>query len=212
MVEPDIKVADAGRFGTAFLDIDEVLCIGQHEACLSLSRTLARDETPSQHQLSALFTPVARNALAVSHRRSAGMKYVISSNWREHFTREQMMWVLNGGGLHFVANNLHEGDAWRCVPKRVYRERRAEILHWLETHHQGEPFVVLDDHHSAGELAFADPSPDNPLLGRVVLCTPGIGLTMDHVDAIVHALQRPARSMRQAHHAGAKPTEERLQP
>lgn len=181
----------AGVWRTVFLDLDEVLCIGQAEACLSLSRAFRRGELPSSHQLAALFSPVARNALAMAHRRSQGAKYVISSTWREHLSREQMVLVLDGGGLHFVAENLHAGDAWRCVPKRVYRERRAEILHWLNTHHQGEPFVVLDDLNSADQLTFVHERPGCPLLGRVVLCTPGIGLTADHVDAIVNALRMP---------------------
>ena len=147
---------------------------------------------PSRQQLATLFSPVARNALAVAHRRSGGAKYVISSSWREHFSREQMAFVLEGGGLQFVADNLHEGDAWRCVPIRVHRERQADIMRWLETHHQGEPFVVLDDRYSAGRLAFVHHFPDSPLFGRVVLCTPGTGLTMDHVDDIVSTLRRPA--------------------
>jgi hypothetical protein len=176
---------------TAFLDLDEVLCIGQAEACLHLSQSFAHGQMPDMQQFAKLFSPVARNALAVAHRRSGGVKYVISSSWREHFSREQMALVLDRGGLQFVAANLHDGGSWRCVPKRIHRERLAEILEWLETHHQGEPFVVLDDHHSAGELAFVNARPDSPLSGRVVLCTPGIGLTMGHVDEIVSALRRP---------------------
>ncbi len=176
---------------TVFLDIDEVLCLGQVEACLDLSRSFAGGDGPDRQRLATLFSSVGRNALAVAHRRSGGAKYVISSSWREHFSREQIALVLDGGGLQFVAENLHEGDSWRCVPKRIYRERQAEILAWLETHHQGEPFVVLDDHHSAGQLAFVHDFPDSSLFGRVVLCTPGIGLTMDYVEEIVNALLRP---------------------
>lgn len=179
-------------WSTVFLDIDEVLCVGQAEVCLSLSRTFGRGEVPSQEQLATLFSAEARGALADAYRRSGGVRYVISSTWREHLSREQMTLVLGGAELQFVADNLHEGDAWRCLPKRVYRERRAEVLHWLETHHQGEPFVVLDDLHSADQLIQAHQAPDSPLFGRVVLCTPGAGLTTGHVDDIVNALQRPA--------------------
>ncbi|PTT78421.1 hypothetical protein DBR42_23510 [Pelomonas sp. HMWF004] len=176
---------------TLLLDVDEVLCLGQPEACLELMQTFERGETPCKHRLSTLFSPVARNALAVTHRRSGGVRYVISSSWREHFSRDQMALILDGGGLQFVADNLHEGDAWRCLPKRVFREREAEILHWLSTHHHGEPFAVLDDRWSAGMLLFSHQNPDSRLFGRVVICTPGIGLTMDHVDVIVDALGRP---------------------
>lgn len=174
-----------------FVDVDEVLCLGQPEACLELLQSFELGETPSEHRLSTLFSPVARNALAVIHRRSGGVRYVISSSWREHFSREQMALILDGGGLQFVADHLYEGDAWRCLPKRIYREREAEILHWLSIHHRGEPFAVLDDRWSAGMLLFSHQHPDSRLFGRVVICTPGIGLTMYHVDFLVEALGRP---------------------
>jgi hypothetical protein len=116
---------------------------------------------------------------------------VISSSWREHFSRAEMMLILDGGGLQFVADNLHEGDAWRCLPKGVFREREAEVLHWLSTHHRGEPFAILDDRWSAGMLLFSHQDLDSRLSGRVVICTPGIGLTMGHVDVLVSALTRP---------------------
>lgn len=173
-----------------FVDIDEVLCLGQAEACLELLQSFEHGETPSEHRLSTLFSPVARNALAITHRRSGGVRYVISSSWREHFSREQMALILHGGGLQFVADHLYEGDAWRCLPKRIYREREAEILHWLSTHHRGEPFAVLDDRWSGCMLLFSHQNPDSRLFGRVVICTPGIGLTMDHVDFLVDALGR----------------------
>lgn len=177
---------------TFFVDIDEVLCVGQPEACLELLKSFQYGETPSEQRLSTLFSPVARNALAITHRRSGGVRYVISSSWREHFSRDQMARILDGSGLKFVADNLYEGDAWRCLPKRIYREREAEILHWLSTHHRGEPFAVLDDRWSAGMLLFSHQNPDSRLFGRVIVCTPGIGLTMDHVDFLVEALARPA--------------------
>ena len=96
---------DAGSAGTAFLDIDEVLCIGQPEACLELSRRMSAGDVPSSQALEAVFSPVARNALAVIHRRTGGaVRYVISSSWREHFSREAMALLLHRGGLSFVAN------------------------------------------------------------------------------------------------------------
>lgn len=183
-------IPGAGNASTAFLDIDEVLCIGQPEACLELSRRMSAGDVPSSQELEAVFSPVARNALAVIHRRTGGaVRYVISSSWREHFSREAMALLLDRGGLPFIAENLHAGEAWRCVPKRIYRERRAEILDWLATHHRGEAFVIVDDHYSAGELSFIHHFPDSPLHGRVILCHTGTGLTMDLVDDIVAALR-----------------------
>jgi hypothetical protein len=175
----------------AFLDVDEVLCIGHPYACLDLAKTFACGEEPSQQQLATLFSPVARNALAVVHRRSGGLMYVVSSIWRAHFTREQMVSLFNGAGFYFVAANLYEGDGWRCAPPGGGRDREAEILDWLATYHQGEPFAVIDDCYSGGRLLFSHCLPESALYGRVVICTPGVGLTMDHVDGVVAALERP---------------------
>lgn len=184
--------------GTVFLDIDEVLCIGKPTACLDLFQKLRQGEPLSGRELETIFSPVARNALAVVHRRARVARYVISSSWRELFSREGMASVLVAAGMSFVADNLAEGDSWRCGPKREFREREAEILHWLATHHQGEPFVVLDDEYSAGRLNFIHHFPDDILFGRVVLCKPGMGLTLDLVDAIVAALGRPCRAVGEA--------------
>lgn len=150
-----------GSWATVILDIDEVLCLGQAEAGWDLSRALNRGESLQPQRLATLFSPVARNALAVAHRRAGHVKYAISSTWREHFSREQLAAVLDGAGLYFVAQNLHEGAAWRCVPIHIHRDREAEIQAWLQEHHQGEPFVVLDDRHSAGKLLFVHHFPDS---------------------------------------------------
>lgn len=175
---------------TVFLDVDEVICIGQPQACLELARALKNGELASQH-LATLFSPVARNALAVAHRRSPGVRYVISSTWRIHFTREQMVSILDGAGFYFVAANLHEGDAWRCAPPGGGRDREAEILEWLDAYHKGEPFAVVDDSHSGGKLLLANGPPGGRLNGRVVVCKPGVGVTLEHVDFLVDALTRP---------------------
>lgn len=172
-----------------FLDIDEVLSIARPYACLDLAEGFARGVLPTQQQVSGVFSPVARNALAVVHRRAGGVKYVISSSWRTHFTRDQMALLFELAGYYFVADNLHEGDAWRCPPPGGGRDRETEILEWLGAHHRGEPFAVVDDRHSSGRLLLN--FPDSVLSGRVVICTPGIGLTMEHVDYLVAALERP---------------------
>jgi len=176
-----------------FLDIDEVICLRQPEACLKLADAISRGDLPSS-ELAAVFSPIARNALAVAHRRSPGLRYVISSIWRVHFTREQMVSILDGAGFYFVATNLHEGDAWRCAAPGGGRDREAEILEWLETYDEAAPFAVLDDHQSGGSLLLSNSLRDSALYGRVVICTPGIGLTMAHVDFLVAALQRRGSS------------------
>ncbi|MEJ1933720.1 HAD domain-containing protein [Nostoc sp. NIES-2111] len=184
--------------GTVFLDIDGVLCIGKPTACLDLSQKLRQGEPLSGRELETIFSPVARNALAVVHRRARVARYVISSSWRELFSREGMASILVAAGMSYVADNLAEGDSWKCGPKGDFREREAEILNWLTTYHQGEPFVVLDDEYSAGRLNFIHHFPDDILFGRIALCKPGLGLTLDLVEGIVAALGRPCTAVGEA--------------
>ena len=91
------------------------------------------------------------------------------------------------------------------------RSRRIdEIAEWLDRHHQGQPFAIVDDTHSGASLMPALlPAPmapanvsatspsttvsPHPFAGRVVLCEENVGLTDDHVPFIVSALRRPVQ-------------------
>lgn len=178
-----------------FLDIDDVLCLSSPYGGFDALAAVKRRHVNSAAVYRELFVATARAALKRVHDEMAGaLRYVISSTWRESFSREQLDAVFRQGGLDFVADRLHEGELWR-TPAKFGRSRRVdEIAHWLQRHHQGERFVIIDDTCSGASLMPAlGTSPEgssHPFTGRVVLCQECVGLTDEHVQPIVEALRR----------------------
>lgn len=190
-----------------FLDLDDVLCInspcGGFDAIAAVN---GRHVNPAW-VYQRLFESGAVSALKQVHdEMGAAVRYVISSTWRESFSRAQLDVVFRRAGLGFVADRLQEGEMWRTPPKFGRGRRIDEIAQWLDRHHQGEPFAILDDTHSGASLIPTmrpSPAPSNvpptghsenegphPFAGRVTLCDENVGLTSDHVPFIVAALRR----------------------
>jgi len=96
--------------------------------------------------------------------------------------------VFRGAGLGFVAENLH--TQWRTPGPPPERERIEEIEAWLQDHHRGEPFVILDDEYSGPSLVVCS-DPAHRFAARVILCPLRVGLSVEHVPVIVDALSRP---------------------
>ena len=200
--------ATQGGVPTIFLDIDDVICMntrcGGFDAIAAVN---GRHVNPAWVYRS-LFEPNATSALKQVHdEMDAAVRYVISSTWRESFSRAQLELVFRRTGLGFVADRLQEREMWR-TPLKFGRSRRIdEIAQWLGCHHQGEPFAILADTHSGASLiptmhpspmlSSNVPAPRNssqmaphPFAGRVVLCDENVGLNSDHVPFILAALRR----------------------
>ena len=176
-----------------FLDIDDVLCLNNaFGGFAAVEAVKGRHPSPAA-VYRALFAPAAVSALERIHEAMGGeLRYVISSTWRESFSREQMTELFRKAGLAFVADALHEGERWRTTVKLRRLRRVDEIAAWLDRFHRGEPFAIIDDMLSGASLLPALTLPDHPLIGRVVLCAENVGLNDEHVQTIVDALQRPA--------------------
>ena len=134
----------------------------------------------------ALFHAPAVAALADLHSELGGrLRYVISSSWREHFTRAQLRYVFREAGLGIVADGLEGIDRW-ATPVLPRPDRHSEVARWLEQYHQREPFAVIDDMWSGSSLW---KSRSDPV--RVALCEPTIGLQAQHLDKLSSALRTP---------------------
>jgi hypothetical protein len=175
-----------------FLDIDDVLCMsspfGGYDAI---------DVVNERHlDPAAVYRDLfKREACAILRRvhdtMNGALRYVISSSWRQALDREQLDTVFRQSGLDFVADRLYEGEGW-CTPITVGRSRRAdEIAAWLDSHHQGESFVIIDDTWSGPSLLPALTMQAHPFNGRIVLCRENVGLGEEHVPTILDALARP---------------------
>ncbi len=186
--------ADRALRPVVFLDIDDVLCLsnpyGGYDAIAAVNGRHLNPESVYRE----LFASNAVRALKRMHERmDARVQYVISSTWRESFARHDLVAVFRRAGLGFVAERLVAGDAWRTPPKFQRSQRVHEIAQWLDQHHRGEPFVIVDDTHSGASLMLAHAATDtaaHPFAGRVVLCQERVGLTDAHVQPVLDALRR----------------------
>lgn len=178
-----------------FLDIDDVLCLSSPYGGFAAIAAVNDRHVNAAAVYRELFAAGAVKALKRVHDdMDSRIRYVISSTWRESFSREQLEVVFRQSGLGFVADCLVDGAAWRTPVKFRLHQRIDEIAQWLMRHHQGEPFVILDDTHSGASLRRALKvrvgAKPHPFAGRVVLCQEYVGLTDGHVPTIVAALRR----------------------
>jgi hypothetical protein len=172
-----------------FLDIDDVLCLNNpYGGADALEAVQGRHAEPDR-VLREVFCAEAMRVLETLHADMGGkLRYVISSSWRRAFSREQIERIFVTAGLDFVVASLHE--QWETPRKLWPAERIEEIQSWLQRHHRGEPFVILDDEYSGGSLLAAYGDLDHPMAERVVLCELEVGLTAEHLPIILNALRR----------------------
>ena len=180
---------DEGR-PIVFLDIDDVLCLNNPYGGFDALEAVRGRHADPETVLREIFGAEPKRVLESVHKQMGGqLRYVISSTWREAFSRGQIERVFRGADVGFVAVGLHE--RWE-TPSRLRRtDRIEEIESWLRHYHQGEPFVVLDDDCSGASLIGIGEDLKHPLAARVVLCPVGVGLTVEHLPIILGALRRP---------------------
>lgn len=176
-----------------FLDLDDVVCLNAPYGGMDALEVIQDSHINSTDVYRHLFSLVARDVLYRIHEAMGGhLRYVISSSWRELFGREDLCQLFRRGGLEFVAASLHDADRW-CTPLKLKRSQRVdEIAAWLDRHHRGEPFAIVDDEHSGASLRPAVAVPNHPFHGRVVLCQVDVGLCDEHAQTVVDALGRGA--------------------
>ena len=85
--------------------------------------------------------------------------------------------------LEVLNSNLH--FAWEA-PQNSGETRAQAIDRWLAAHHQGEPYVILDDELSGTGLRLSE----HEKRGRLVLCKEGVGLHRGHMAQIRAALSK----------------------
>lgn len=176
-----------------FLDIDDVLCMSDPYGGYDALDIVHGRRANAEAVFRDLFDARATRVLADLHDRMGGrLRYVISSTWRQFFDRHQFAEIFRRTGLSQVAERLDEGVRW-CTPSKLGRSLRVdEIAQWLDLHHRGEPFAIVDDTYSGPSLLPALQMPGHPFVNRVVLCQAEQGLLDEHAQHLVDALRRPA--------------------
>jgi hypothetical protein len=165
-----------------FLDFDDVIClnlpggVGGYDVLLPG----ATDEVFSQ-----VFSAVAVETLLTALTEHDA-RVVITTSWLRFMNREKLVDVLERTGMHGVVERLHEG--WEARGPGMDSSTRGEaIWRWLQRHHQGEPYVILDDRLSGTGLRGGMLVDET----RVVWCEVGVGLNAEHLPAIRSALTTP---------------------
>lgn len=180
------------EFPVVFLDVDDVICVNRPYGAFAARYLLDVSHPEPEAVKRRLFTAEAKDALLrVTEELQGNVRFVISSTWRQHFSRDQIRALLEGAGLLFVAERMFDDERWRTPGEMRDGSRRVEIEAWLETHGGEKPFVVLDDVGSGASLIAPTNSAADPLEGRVVLCELDVGLVDAHVPMIVVALRSP---------------------
>lgn len=179
-----------------FLDFDDVICTGKplcaYDAWDVVEVMRGMDgRTDRKAVMAGVSSPKARQALldVISARPEVG--FVISSSWRKMFDRDQIVEMLREMGLGPVAERVLPGDRW-CTPLGEIggTPRPREIMAWLRSYHQGQPYAVIDDEKSGPSLV--EKEAQLLFAQRVIMCTPGLGLVPEQVAQILKALARPA--------------------
>lgn len=174
-----------------FLDIDDVLCLSRPYGGYAVIDAVNGRHAEPDRVYAEVFTAQATASLrAVDALFGGRLRYVVSSTWRLHFDRAQMRAIFHKTGLGFVAEQLEDGTRWR-TPLLGGGDRAGEIAHWLEHHHRGEAYAVVDDEFSGWSLLEAIEQGVPWFDGRVVLCGESVGLLDDHVPLLANLLRRP---------------------
>lgn len=121
-----------------FLDIDDVLCLNNpYGGSDALEAVKGRHADPDT-VLREIFAAEPKRVLESVHKEMGGqLRYVISSSWRQVFSREQIERVFRTADVGFVAVDLHE--KWE-TPSRLRRtDRIEEIESWLHHYTKGSP-------------------------------------------------------------------------
>ena len=157
------------------LDFDDVVCVnspyGGHDVLAP---------NPPTDLWQRLFHPPAIAVLQALHEEFRP-QWVLTTSWIRFLDRQAASTVLRRGGLPFVAQNLHAH--WDAEQHRG-EDRATACLRWLSRHHEGEPYVILDD--EASGTGLVDSSWYRS--GNVVLCLEGVGLHAGHLPFITRAL------------------------
>jgi hypothetical protein len=170
-----------------FLDIDDVLCLSKPYGGFDVIGAIKGQHPDPDAVFREVFHPRACDVLKEVHDALDGqLRYVISSTWRRAFNREQIETIFRRTGLDFVAAQIH--PAWATPYGFNARMRVEDIENWLDQHHRGEPFAIVDDTFSGPSLKPAVVNRGHRLHGRVVLCLESVGLTPEHVEPLVRAL------------------------
>ncbi|MEJ5999743.1 HAD domain-containing protein [Paucibacter soli] len=162
-----------------FLDFDDVICTNKLYGGYDV---LTSGPKPAD-LFEKLFHPPAVVVLlrAVDE---FDARVVITTSWLRFMERPGFEALFRATGMTTVAERFH--TSWEAPADRGMT-RAAAIDRWLDAHHRGEAYVILDDENSGTGL----PNSRHHHRGRLVLCQENVGLHEGHWPQIRAALDSP---------------------
>lgn len=176
-------MSSSERPPTVLLDLDGVLC----ENDIYGGRHVYESFRYPAHRPSDLYSRLfSAQAVVVLNELldEFAARVVLTTSWLSLLDRPQFVHVFKQCGLPHVAEGLHLHWA---APTNLGESRLDAILRWLRAHHEGEPFVILDDADSGEGLAGSKLEE----AGRVVLCGATGCLQPSHLELARRALGQP---------------------
>lgn len=161
-----------------FLDLDDVLCLNEPYGGYDL---IAPGKPADLYKKLFEGGPVRRLNEILDR---ASPQVVMTTSWLRFLDRTGFEQLFSQTGLLAVVGAFHEH--WEA-PQNYGETRLQAVERWLEQHHRGEPYAVLDDHLSGTDLAASV----HDLLNRVILCDENVGLLDEQRDGVLAALTRP---------------------
>ncbi|WP_175538192.1 HAD domain-containing protein [Mitsuaria sp. PDC51] len=173
----------AAKRPTVLLDVDDVLCPNQPFGGLHVFRALHGLDVAVPDLYEKLF---AAQAVALLDELMCELspRVVLTTSWLSLLKRPHFEHVFRRCGLASVADNFHVHWA---APTNRDESRLDAVQRWLRAHHNGEPFVILDDVESGESLTGSTLD----VAGRVALCDATGCLQPSHLQLARRALQRP---------------------
>jgi hypothetical protein len=157
------------------LDIDDIFCLNRPYG----GYDVAQKEWPSD-LLSLLWHRPALDVLEPLVL-EFNPQIVITSSWLRLMLLPSIEALFRASGAPWLANGLHrEGEALQASGKT----RLDAVDGWLASHHNGEPYVILDDPLSGTALSGSR----HDRAGRLVMCQVDVGLLPTHAERIRWAL------------------------
>ncbi|MDM0010547.1 HAD domain-containing protein [Variovorax sp. J22G73] len=169
-----------------FLDLDDVLCLNDPYG----GYDVLAGGVPDGLWETLFHAPAVKTLLRVIDAYQPAV--VLTTSWLRFLDRRGFEELFMRTGLAKVAAALHP-TAWEA-PQNRGRSRLEAIEAWMSAHHNGEPFVILDDTLSGTGLARSR----FDRCGAVVLCEVGVGLTEAHFEAVRRALGAGSRASDQS--------------
>ncbi len=106
---------------------------------------------------------------------------VVTSSWLRLMLLPSIGELFRASGAHWLADSLHpDGEALQASGKT----RLDAVDVWLASHHNEEPYVILDDSLSGTGLSGSR----HDRAGRVVMCQVEVGLLPTHAERVRWAL------------------------